>query len=368
MADTTKDIWNDDDGEEALQKKSHRFRRFLIFFLVLVVVLVVVLLAAYRDGTGFDVLRRYFTYGETGEESDSGYQYDASSSNRFAVLGERLVVLSNTSLQVLSADGSEVWSTSVKMNTPALAVGGGRAVAYDVGGTELYVVDSEGEQMTLTADPSEPFLAATLNDDGSLAVTAERDNCKGAVDVYSAQGDLMFTFRSSQRFVTDAYVTDDDSYLAAVTLGQEDSVFVSNIVLYDLTETEPVADYDISDGLVLEISQQDNRIVTVSDTVLTLADPKGTVEGSYSSGSMTLPVMISPCCCSIAISPAVWAGWSRWMKRERRSPPWTSVTRWWDCRLRGGTSRCCTSIIWRCTIRTCRPMPRWRIRAMPGIF
>ena len=279
MADTTKDIWNDDDGEEALQKKSHRFRRFLIFFLVLVVVLVVVLLAAYRDGTGFDVLRRYFTYGETGEESDSGYQYDASSSNRFAVLGERLVVLSNTSLQVLAADGSEVWSTSVKMNTPALAVGGGRAVAYDVGGTELYVVDSEGEQMTLTADPSEPFLAATLNDDGWLAVTAERDNCKGAVDVYSAQGDLMFTFRSSQRFVTDTYVTDDDSYL-----GQEDSVFVSNIVLYDLTETEPVADYDISDGLVLEISQQDNRIVTVSDTVLTLADPKGTVEGSYSYG------------------------------------------------------------------------------------
>ena len=284
MADTTKDIWNDDDGEEALQKKSHRFRRFLIFSLVLVVVLVVVLLAAYRDGTGFDVLRRYFTYGETGEESDSGYQYDASSSNRFAVLGERLVVLSNTSLQVLSADGSEVWSTSVKMNTPALAVGGGRAAAYDVGGTELYVVDSEGEQMTLTADPSEPFLAATLNDDGWLAVTAERDNCKGAVDVYSAQGDLMFTFRSSQRFVTDAYVTDDDSYLAAVTLGQEDSVFVSNIVLYDLTETEPVADYDISDGLVLEISQQDNRIVTVSDTVLTLADSKGTVEGSYSYG------------------------------------------------------------------------------------
>ena len=60
MADTTKDIWNDDDGEEALQKKSHRFRRFLIFFVVLVVVLAVVLLAAYRDGTGFDVLRRYF--------------------------------------------------------------------------------------------------------------------------------------------------------------------------------------------------------------------------------------------------------------------------------------------------------------------
>ena len=281
MADTTKDIWNDDDGEEALQKKSHRFRRFLIFFVVLVVVLAVVLMAEYRDGTGFDVLRRYFTYGETKAESDSGYQYDASSNNRFAVLGDRLVVLSNTSLQVLSADGGEIWSTSVKMNTPALAVGGGRAVAYDVGGTELHVVDSDGEQMNLTADPAEPFLAATLNDNGWLAVTAERDNCKGAVDVYNAKGELMFTFRSSQRFVTDAYVTDDDAYLAAVTLGQEESVFVSNIVLYDLTETDPVADYDVSDGLVLEISEQDGKIVTVSDTALTLADSKGTVEGSY---------------------------------------------------------------------------------------
>ena len=113
MADTTKDIWNDDDGEEALQKKSHRFRRFLIFFVVLVVVLAVVLLAAYRDGTGFDVLRRYFTYGETKAESDSGYQYDASSNNRFAVLGDRLVVLSNTSLQVPA-----LWAGMVRVFMP----------------------------------------------------------------------------------------------------------------------------------------------------------------------------------------------------------------------------------------------------------
>lgn len=37
-----------------------------------------------------------------------------------------------------------------RMSAPALETGGGRAVAYDVGGTELYVVDEGGEVGSLT--------------------------------------------------------------------------------------------------------------------------------------------------------------------------------------------------------------------------
>ena len=64
MADTTNDIWNDNDGEEdEAPRKGGGLRRFGIFFLVLVAVLGVVIVAAYRDGTGFDALRRLFFYG-----------------------------------------------------------------------------------------------------------------------------------------------------------------------------------------------------------------------------------------------------------------------------------------------------------------
>ncbi|RAZ93777.1 hypothetical protein DK853_38550, partial [Klebsiella oxytoca] len=38
-------------------------RSFLSFLLMLAAVLLVVLFAAYRDGTGFDILRRYLHYG-----------------------------------------------------------------------------------------------------------------------------------------------------------------------------------------------------------------------------------------------------------------------------------------------------------------
>ena len=245
-------------------------------------VLGVVLVAAYRDGTGFDVLRRYFSYGSV--ESASGesiYDYDASTNNRFAVLGDHLAVLSESSLQILNKNGEEVWATPVKMASPALVHGGNRAAAYDVGGTTLHVLDEKGEVQTLEATSEEPFISVTMNRQGWLAVTTEKKNRKGVVTVYDTEMKEIFAFHSSSRFVMDAYVTDDCKYLAAVTLGQEGGTFVSNIVLYDLTKEDPVADYDVLDGLVLEIGQLDGKLLTVSDTCLTLANTGGQILGTY---------------------------------------------------------------------------------------
>ena len=283
MADTTKDIWNDNDGEEEEKKPRRKLRGCLIFFLTLVAVLGVVVFAAYRDGTGFDALRRYLNYGSVEKAGgESVYDYDASASNRFAALGDRLVVLSDTRLRVLNASGGEVWSTAVNMSAPALHSGGGKAVAYDVGGTVLYVVDQNGEVLTLTTSEEEPFISATLNGDGWLAVTAKLKGYKGCVRVYNSDMEEVFLFRSSRRFVSDAWVAGKGSALAAVTLGQESGTFVSNVVLYHLTEEEPYGNYDVTDGLAAATGWVDGKLAVVSDTSLIFADTKGTVEATCS--------------------------------------------------------------------------------------
>ena len=283
MADTTKDIWNDNDGEEEEKKPRRKLRGCLIFFLTLVAVLGVVVFAAYRDGTGFDALRRYLNYGSVEKAGgESVYDYDASASNRFAALGDRLVMLSDTRLCVLNDSGGEVWSTAVNMSAPALHSGGGKAVAYDVGGTVLYVVDQNGEVLTLTTSEEEPFISATLNGDGWLAVTAKLKGYKGCVRVYNSDMEEVFLFRSSRRFVSDAWVAGKGSSLAAVTLGQENGTFVSNVVLYHLTEEEPYGNYDVTDGLAAATGWVDGKLAVVSDTSLTFADTKGSVEAAYS--------------------------------------------------------------------------------------
>ena len=276
--------------KEKGQREEEKKRRpgTFIFILVLAAVLAVVVFAAYRDGTGFDVLRRYFNYGAAEEATGVlEYSYDPSSSHRFASLGNSMVVLTETALSVQDVQGTTTWSSGVKMEHPAIHTNGSRAVAYDVGGTELYVVDAAGEVWRFTADEAEPLISARLNSEGWLAVTAGLKNHKGGVKVYNADMEEYFLFRSSRRFVTDAYVTDDCKRLAAVTLGQEESVFVSNIVLYNLNEEAPYADYDVVDGLVAAIGQ-DGDLITVSDTCLTFAAVNGEVGAAYSYGESYL--------------------------------------------------------------------------------
>lgn len=290
MADTTKDIWNDNDGEEEEQPRRGRgLRRFLIFLLVLVLVLGVVVIAAWRDGTGLDALHRLVASGG-GESGDQTvvYDYDASSQNRFALAGDSLTVLSGSSARLLQKNGEELWSAPVKMTAPAVDACGGRTVAYDVGGTELYVLEDGGLVYRLEDEDLGNLIAANLNAKGWLAVTAEQKGCKGVVAVYNGEGQKVFAFRSSERFVMDAYVTDDCTTLAAVTLGQEEGTFVSSIVLYDLKEKDPKARYAVSGGLVLDIGQQGDRLVTVSDTGLSFAGTKGELQASYSYGSAYL--------------------------------------------------------------------------------
>lgn len=278
----THDIWNDDDGEAAEQQaRKSRRRRFLTFFLVLAAVLLVVLAAAWRDGTGLDILRRTFSYGDQAAEGETVYEYDTSSQNRFAALGDRLVVLSATKLQILDPVDGEIWSTAVSMSAPALVQSGNRAVAYDIGGTELYVLGEAGELLHLSAQGTEPLIAANLNEADWLAVTTQKAAYKGCVTVYDPELERVYEFNSSQRFVTDACVTDNGKYLAAVTLGQEAGTFVSNVVIYDLSKEDPEAEYDVTDGLAAAITDRDGQLVTVSDTCLTMASTKGEVEATY---------------------------------------------------------------------------------------
>ena len=75
MADKTR--------EQSNSRLRRALRSFLIFFLVLVIVLGVVVVAAYRDGTGLDVLRRYLNYGDSEKSGgETIYEYDASAQTR----------------------------------------------------------------------------------------------------------------------------------------------------------------------------------------------------------------------------------------------------------------------------------------------
>lgn len=136
-------------GAAGEKPKCSGLRSLPKLLLLLAVVLVVVVLTSMEDGNHFASLRRWLMYGDSGT-GQNYYTYVADGNNRFALLGEDLLVVNQNTLQLLSDDGTIRYSLSVSMTTPMVSVGGDVAAVCDVGGSSLYLLDETGTRREMT--------------------------------------------------------------------------------------------------------------------------------------------------------------------------------------------------------------------------
>ena len=255
--------------------------------LLLAVVLVVVVLTSMEDGNHFASLRRWLMYGDSGT-GQNYYTYVADGNNRFALLGEDLLVVNQNTLQLLSDDGTIRYSLSVSMTTPMVSVGGDVAAVCDVGGSSLYLLDETGTRREMTLSSGLRYYSARLNSAGWLAVTEEKNGYKASISVYNSSGELVFSFDSYDSYITDALVTEDCRSVVAVSLAPQDSVFSSTLLVYDLSEAVLTASCPIRDGLPMDITCTGDELLALCDTRLAIADLEGNTILDYPYGSMYL--------------------------------------------------------------------------------
>ena len=280
---TFDDLPPEEHGQAAPRRRG-TLRRVFRIFLALAAVLGIVVFAAYQDLNSLDSVRRLLSYNKV-EQDEQGrvglYSYDADRTNVYAPLGERLVVASTTRFSVLADDGTQVYSQSVRMTNPAIAVGARAAIVYDVGGVSAFLVGEKGLVRDCSALCDGGLLAASINESDYLTLTTERSGCKSAVSVYDPTGTALFAFRSSDSYVLDACVLRDCKHLAAVTVGEEDGVFSSTLKLYSLSSETAESVNVLSGSLVLSLSNMGNKLATLGDDRLTIFDADGSLAGSY---------------------------------------------------------------------------------------
>ena len=176
-------------GGSGEKPKRSGLRSLPKLLLLLVVVLVVVVLTTMEDGNHFASLRRWLMYGDSGT-GQNYYTYVADGNNRFALLGEDLLVANQNTVQLLSDDGTIRYSLSVSMTTPMVSVGGDMAAVCDVGGSSLYLLDETGTRREMTLSSGLRYYSARLNSAGWLAVTEEKNGYKASISVYNSSGEL----------------------------------------------------------------------------------------------------------------------------------------------------------------------------------
>ena len=271
--------------EKAATRSRLRRRRlrpeFVVLCVVGLLVLSVVFLAAYRSGTGFDVLHRRMKTASLAENEDGSfgsYSFRNDRDNRFAVLENVLLVAAPKSIRLLSGDGEELYSEKTELDAPEISANESCAAIYAVGGDKILCYDPTGPTGEIAC---EGIISVTVNRSGYMAVTDSCSGNKGQVTVYNDHKEKLFSFRSSEHFLTDAVVTEDNKHLAVVTLTESGGVFESRILFYRLNSTDLETAIPLADTFVTHLGAVDGKLALVGDSCFAAASSSGELLGQY---------------------------------------------------------------------------------------
>lgn len=270
-------------------QKRKKPRKWLWLTLTVIVVLGVVAAAVLWDANSFDGLRRSIIYARA-EKDETGcarlYYYENDATSRFAALDGSLVTVAANQIRVLDERSRVLYQTGVRFLHPDLVSGGGVAVAYDIGGTTMYVVDSKG--LRWQKETEGELITVSVNPNGYVTASYNKNGAKAAVTAWDSEGNEKFTFNSSQRFVMTAALGRDDRTLVAVTMGQEDGKFQSFLVLYHINSEKEVATTPIDGGVTYALETMQKTFCAVTEQGLYMLDTNGAVKTSYSYGGQFL--------------------------------------------------------------------------------
>lgn len=269
---------------QAAPRRSGGFGRALRVLLTLLIVLAVVVAAAWKDLKSLDSVKRLFSYNKITQDEQGKaelYAFSNDRSNVFALLGDHLIVASTTNVTVLGDAGSIVYSGSVKLASPAIAVGGQTAAVYDIGAQTLLVFSASGLVRDMSGECSGSILSVSLNPSDYLTLNAEKSGYKSTVTVYDASGEKVFAFNSSERYVIDAVVLRDCKHMAAVTLGEANGAVANTVSLYSLGSEKAASVNTLTGSLLLSLDSVAGSLACLTDESLTFFTAGGSLAGSY---------------------------------------------------------------------------------------
>ena len=260
---------------EAQEGKSKSLlQRLRVLLIVAAAALAVASLTAMEDGVRFASLRRWLMYGESSSTQDF-HVYASDSGNRYGQLGTGLLVASPNNIQFFRDSGSAAYEIPVKMKNPQMSVGQRQAAVCDVGGDSLYLLDPMGTRRKMSTERGLCYYSARLNSSDYLAVTEQKNGYKAAVSVYNASGEPVFHFDSYDNYISDAIVTSDSRSVVAVSLESQYGVFASKLLVYDLESAQLTGSRIIQDGLVMDFSCNNNRMICLCDKRFVIATLDG---------------------------------------------------------------------------------------------
>ncbi len=234
-------------------------RRIVLFVVVFLLVAAATALYAFRDSLNLDAARRFVRYLNVGGDAELGsFTYDSHNANQYADVNGGLAVASVSGLSLYDADGKELAVVQAKMETPAIRTGGKLTMAFDVGGSNLAGLTQAGVQV-LNISSARPIFDADCAQDGSVCYATSESGYKTVLYVYDSNQNMIYRWLSASQYMPVCAVSGGAKYLAAVSLGQKDGIFSSQLHLFETASDQPGRTAELGNDLIYDLAFVDNQ-------------------------------------------------------------------------------------------------------------
>ena len=241
----------------ARRKKQHKqWRRLAIRLGIVVLALVVLAVAVIR----WEALQPANLWGSitglfSGSGNGDGFPVTISGDTVVAMTetDKQLTVLTNTSLLWLNQKGGETDRRAHTFARPALRAAGNYVLTADLGGKRLRLDTARKLEREWEAAGEIAAMDVTAQGVVALVTASSRSFLSEAV-VLDKKGTSRFHWYSAEWLLTGVTLREDGKQVAVIGVAASGGALKTRLMIFDLTSENPVATFEGTDLLALEVS------------------------------------------------------------------------------------------------------------------
>lgn len=248
-----------------------------VLIVVAVILLAAIAVAVLRlNGTGLSGVLS----GRGGQDVRTGdaveeINYQGGENSAYGLLDGKLILATESQVRIYEFGSEEIFTQSIIMSKPTVAIADKTAVVYDTGGTEADVINNGETTAKLTTDGE--IISASPNESGWFVLCTQEKGYNGVVTVYNAKANPVYKWYSGEGYVIGADVSKNGLKMAALSVDSAES----RVTIFRLDREEAQAVYSTEElGLKVEYLRN-NNISFLTENSLTILNKNGEEKAKY---------------------------------------------------------------------------------------
>ncbi len=218
-------------------------------------------------------------YAETGDAPryDDNYKkiaslpFSGAGDARFCEYSDGFVCAKPNYICYITKKGDLKWESATSISQPILSVAGKYVAVAGKDSTHLCLYKN-GKQL-YTVELNDSIKSCNVSEKGDVVLVTEKTAYKGAVVVYNAKGEEVFSWVSGVNYITSATIAKNRS--VSVSLVSTENKLTSYVMIFDIYSSDPVGGSELSNTLVYDLTSHKNITYAYGDNSISAVNDDG---------------------------------------------------------------------------------------------